>query len=86
MQRSPLPKFAAVCVLSATIATVIPSNVSEAGLFLRTSRVSPMNSQYWPVGGYGANLHRNFVLKRDLRRLHQGMPVTNRPHLQWRRR
>lgn len=36
-----------------------------------------------PVTGYGANLHRTFVLKQELRRQRSGKPVRNRGNILW---
>lgn len=36
-----------------------------------------------PVTGYGANLHRRFVLKQELKRAQNGLPVRNRGNILW---
>lgn len=36
-----------------------------------------------PVTGYGANLHRNAVLKQELRRAQAGKPVRSRGNIRW---
>jgi hypothetical protein len=36
-----------------------------------------------PVTGYGANLHRRFVLKQELNRAKLGQPVRNRGNILW---
>jgi hypothetical protein len=38
-----------------------------------------------PVTGYGSNLHRRFVLKRELKRARQGKPVRSRGNIRWNR-
>ena len=51
----------------------------------RTSyyRSSPSFRSARPVTGYGANIHRNFILKQEARRALQGQRVRNRGNILW---
>ena len=48
---------------------------------VRTSKSLPR-----PVTGYGANFHRNFVIRQELQRAKRGLPVRNTGNILWARR
>jgi|GEM_PF-3172326 len=59
---------------------VVEAASVNAGWGRRTSR----SRGYRPVTGVGSNLHRRFVLKRELRRTSQGKAVRYRGNIRWR--
>jgi len=60
---------------------------AEAGWFRRTRvmKTQPRGkvSSARPVTGYGANLHRRFVLKQELQRAERGQRVRYRGNIRW---
>ncbi|TWT55740.1 hypothetical protein KOR42_25510 [Thalassoglobus neptunius] len=69
--------FCLVAVLSRFQSTTV-----EAAIFTRR----PTNTlQSRPATGMGSNIHRRFVLKRELQRQKQGYPVRMRGNILWKR-
>ncbi|MEM9587846.1 MAG: hypothetical protein AAGA03_11255 [Planctomycetota bacterium] len=58
---------------------------TDAAWYRKTYKRSYTRSTPRPATGYGANLHRTFVLKQELRRAKQGKTVRNRGNILWRR-
>ena len=59
---------------------VVESATVDAGWRRQSSR----NRGFRPVSGVGSNLHRRFVLKREMKRASQGKAVRFRGNIRWR--
>ena len=55
----------------------------EARRYRRVYYRTPSFGGARPVTGYGANIHRNFILKQEARRARQGKRVRNRGNIRW---
>lgn len=76
-----------IAIVMAVLLTTSLVDTAEARRYRRSyrnqARHSTSRSLPRPVTGYGANLHRNFVLKQELRRARSGKPVRNRANIRW---
>ena len=69
----------AILALIALFSSLFLVDTADARRYRRSYR----STQTRPVTGYGANIHRNAILKRELRRAKQGKPVRNRGNIRW---
>ncbi len=95
------PKQIALGLLVLTTILIGTSNTSNAQLFRRSNAVVGgfSSNNYWnsrpvqtsnyrtprPVTGYGANFHRNFVIRQQQQRSQAGGSLISRGNVLWRR-
>ena len=72
--------FIAVLIVAFSLVLSLGS-VAEA----RRTRRSTSSSQPRPATGFGANLHRRYIIQRELDRARSGKSVRNRGNIMWRR-
>lgn len=77
-----------LAILLLTLSGIVLVDTAEARWFRRSHATHARHHHHRsqlprPVTGYGANLHRNFILKQELRRARAGHPVRSRGNILW---
>ena len=85
MFNSRIRRCSMILLCMAAFAVLILGHESQAGLFRRSpsTQTRPHTGYAHPAGGYGSNLHRNFVLRREMQRQRQGLPVRQHGNIMW---
>lgn len=76
-------RFLGTIALVLVLTSVCFVDTVDARRYRRTFRRSSSFNGARPVTGYGSNIHRNFILKREARRATQGNRVRNRGNILW---
>ena len=75
-------RFTGTIALVVALAILCFVDNVEARHYRRAYRASSFGGAR-PATGYGANIHRNFILKQEARRVSQGRRVRNRGNVLW---
>ena len=74
-------RYAIICAAVLCTCLLLVPEEAEARRY-RNYRVGKYGNAR-PATGYGANIHRNFILKQEARRASQGKRVRNRGNIIW---
>lgn len=75
-------RFLSLAVLAIALC-IISTESAKARRYQRVVIRTSSFGRARPVTGYGANIHRNFILKQEARRVQQGKRVRNRGNIAW---
>ena len=76
-------KFTGAIALVVVFASLCFVDTVEARRYRRVYYRTTSFGNARPATGYGANIHRNFILKQEARRASQGKRVRNRGNILW---